>query len=330
MKAAIIKHFNLIPAVEEHSLPELKENEIRIRVHYSGLNFYELLLWKNLYPNNLVPPFVLGGECLGVITELGESVKDFTIGDKVLSLAQSAQNSTGTFAEEAQLDANHCLKVSKKNFNPEFLAGAMTYFTAYHILRKVEKLKGKKVLIHSASGGVGLALINILQSKEPGLKIIGTCSSLYKKMALTKRGLEAVLVESKDFQEHRSLDKNSVDYIFDANGADYFEANYKLLKPNLGELHSYGYYSSAIETPELCSKLRKKNVSLHGHLIWPPLENRSYTKSILGEYIKGFEEGKFKPQMDSIYTLEDLAKALNRMEKRQNIGKILIQCSSDS
>jgi myxalamid-type polyketide synthase MxaB len=158
-------------------------HEIEIRVHATGLNFRDVLNALGMYPGN---PGPFGGECSGVVSAVGERVKDFAPGDEVTAIAPGSFGSFVTTPAE--------LAVAKPGGMPfeEAAAIPMAYLTAEYALHRLGGMtSADRVLIHAAAGGVGMAAVRLAQSC--GAEIFATAGSEAKREFLRSLGVHHVM-----------------------------------------------------------------------------------------------------------------------------------------
>ncbi|MDD3182808.1 MAG: zinc-binding alcohol dehydrogenase family protein [Alphaproteobacteria bacterium] len=329
VRAACLSKINHPLIIQDLPLAPIAADELRVRILYAGINFYEAMILNGTYPSIPSPNHCLGGECLGEVIGKGSKVLDFKRGDKVVTLAQSGYGTSGTFATEANIKAIYAFKAPIE-VPPDLMAALpMAYFTAWLLAHtRVKIQKRMTVLIHSAAGGVGMALINVLRACAwESLTIIGTCSGQSKAKLLKQKGVDLAIdtTESSWKKIVKQQYRTGVDVIFDANGANYWDDNLECLKQHIGQICSYGAYSGPITDPQLVTKLRKKNLTLSGFLMWPLIENRSLSEDVFRNLFCLLQQDKIRPQIDKIFPLDQINKAFDHLRSRKSIGKILIQ-----
>ncbi|MFI0942731.1 type I polyketide synthase [Streptomyces sp. NPDC021020] len=205
--------------------------EVEIRVSHAALNYRDVLLSVGLYPGQDDQPPVLGWECVGTVTRVGEGVEDVVVGDEVIAFADGAM--------AAHVVTRATLTAPK----PDRLTAAeaatlpASYLTAYHSLVDLARIgRGDRVLIHSGTGGTGLAAINIAQWK--GAEVFATAGSPEKRLMLEHLGVRHV-ADSRSLQfvdDFRlATDKNGFDAIVNTLVGEAIPANLSLTAP-------YGHY----------------------------------------------------------------------------------------
>ena len=189
MKAVLCKSFgppsNLV--LEETADPVAKPNEVIIDIHAAGVNFPDTLIIEGKYQLKPPFPFSPGGEAAGVIASVGEKVKHLKPGDRVMGLT-----GFGSFAEQVGIDAMRVLPMPK---DMDFVTAAgfsMTYGTSTHALKQRANIQpGETLLVLGASGGVGLAAVEI--GKAMGARVIAAASSAEKLEVAKAAGADELI-----------------------------------------------------------------------------------------------------------------------------------------
>ena len=153
-KAAIVNSLtNDLSSIEvvELKRKSLKPNEVRIKIIAAAVNFPDLLMTEGLYQYKPEPPFTLGMESSGIVIEIGDDVKSFSIDDNVI-----VGGKTGSFAEEIVVTED-LLRLKPNALNWEQAASfTVAYLTAYVALVCRGNIEnGESLLVHGAAGGVG-------------------------------------------------------------------------------------------------------------------------------------------------------------------------------
>lgn len=326
-QAARLESFGSPLCVKPITLPPLGPHEVAVQVHFSGINFYELLIIAGQYSSLPHLPATLGGELAGTVVEIGSRVISFCKGDRVFSFAETGKGTTGSHAERAHINEKYLYHLPKK---VSFETGAsipMVAFAAYTMLRKKVRMPlSGTILVYSAAGGVGSTLVQLARVLYPKITIIGTCSNQKKVKIIRSLGADVVINTKKESCADKLHKKfsSSIDVIFDPMGQQYLDLNLSLLRPLQGIICSYGTSTGAIADANLVSKLRKNNLALSGFLMWPLLENKKLCLNIFAEIFRLLKSKRFKPLIDKIFPLKDINKAVLRIRQRKNIGKVLV------
>jgi NADPH:quinone reductase len=328
MKSARLKSFGSPIQIESVDLPLIGDKDIVVKIHYAGINFYELLVMDGKYPTTPNLPTTPGGEFAGEVIDMGKDVVGFKRGDRVFSLAQTGKGTTGSYAEMAIVNEQYLYPLPKDISFEVGAAFPMITFTAYTMLcKRINMPKDGVILVHSAAGGVGSTLVQLIKSLYPKTIVIGTCSSEQKVKFVMSLGADLVVnTNDESFVDkiHNKFSKG-IDVIFDPTGNQYIDDNLSLLTPFKGVICSYGAYTGPIVDPSLVAKLRKDNLTLVGFLMWPVLEDKKLCIEIFTDIFDLFKKKGIKPIVDKIFSIEDINEAIARIRQRQNIGKVLIK-----
>lgn len=189
MKAIRISEFGEpeVMRIEDVSLPAPDSEEVLIEVKAAGVNPVDTYIRAGRYGAKDLP-FTPGMDAAGIVCQVGEDVKDIVAGQRAFTLGSIS----GTYAAQCLCSASqvHCLPD-----NVSFAQGAalgVPYGTAYRALfQRAKAESGQTVLIHGASGGVGLAAIQL--AKAAKLKIIGTAGTDDGRHLLLEQGADLVL-----------------------------------------------------------------------------------------------------------------------------------------
>ena len=230
--------------VDELPALEPEAQEIVIRNHAFAVGFPEYLMVRGDYQLKPPLPFVPGMECSGEVIAVGEEVRTFSLGDKILGSTR-----TGAFAEQVAIKQENALLLPHAF---DFAAGASflaAYKTAYVGLVERGHLRpGEVLLVHGAAGGVGLAAVEL--GKHLGATVIATGSDSAKLAAVKAKGADHVidLSESGFREKVKALtDGRGADVIFDPVGGDVFDESMRCIA-TFGRLLVIGFAGGRIPT----------------------------------------------------------------------------------
>lgn len=323
MKAVLCKAFG--PAdtlvVEDVSSPEIKKNEVLLDVHAAGINFPDTLIIEGKYQFKPPFPFSPGGEAAGVISAVGESVSHLNVGDRVMALT-----GWGSCAEQIAVPAYNILPMPDAMDFTTAAAFSMTYGTAMHALKQRGALQaGETLLVLGASGGVGLAAIEI--GKAMGARVIAAASSAEKLEVARQAGADELInYQDEDIRERlKTLTKGQgVDVVIDPVGGDLFETVFRSIAWN-GRMLVIGFASGTI--PSLPANLPLlKGAAVIG-VFWGSFAQRQPQDNVANfqQLFAWFAEGKLKPLVSQTFALEDTAQAINTLAARKAVGKLVIK-----
>ena len=323
MKAVLCKAFG--PAdtlvVEDVSSPEIKKNEVLLDVHAAGINFPDTLIIEGKYQFKPPFPFSPGGEASGVISAVGEKVSHLKVGDRVMALT-----GWGSCAEQIAVPSYNILPMPDAMDFTTAAAFSMTYGTAIHALKQRGALQaGETLLVLGASGGVGLAAIEI--GKAMGARVIAAASSAEKLEVARQAGADELInYQDEDVRERlKTLTKGQgVDVVIDPVGGDLFETVFRSIAWN-GRMLVIGFASGTI--PSLPANLPLlKGAAVIG-VFWGSFAQRQPQDNVANfeQLFAWYAEGKLKPLVSQTFALEDTAQAINTLAARKAVGKLVIK-----
>ena len=307
--------------LEEVASPVPKKNEILLDVHAAGVNFPDTLIIEGKYQFKPPLPFSPGAEAAGVVAAVGEKAGAFKVGDRVMALT-----GWGSFAEQVAVPAYNVMPIPEGMDFVTASAFGMTYGTSMHALRQRGQLQpGETLLVLGASGGVGLAAVEI--GKAMGARVIAAASSAEKLQTAKAAGADELIDYSqaslKD-EIKRLTGGKGVDVIYDPVGGDLFDQAVRGLAWN-GRLLVVGFASGRI--PELPVNL----VLLKGGAVlgvfWgsfaqrQPADNADNFRQLFAWYA----EGKLKPLVSKIYPLAEAGEAIGQLAGRKALGKLVVK-----
>ncbi|KAG5312333.1 VAT1L protein, partial [Acromyrmex insinuator] len=308
--------------------------------NYTGLNFQDLMARQGAIDSPPKTPFIMGSECAGDIEQVGEGVENFKVGDRVVALPDHK-----AWAELVAVPATSVFALPPGMSYLDAAAITMNYTVAYILLFELAHLTpGKSLLLHSAGGGVGQAVVQLAKTVKD-VTIFGVCSKS-KHEALKNAGtIDYLLERGADYSnEVRKISPEGVDIVLDCLCGEECNKGYALLKP-MGKYILYG--SSNVVTGETKSffsaarswwqvdkvspiKLFDENKTLSGlnlrHLMYQH-GSHAFVRRAVNQVYTLWSEGKIKPAVDSTWALEDVPEAMQKMHDRKNIGKIVLDPS---
>jgi NADPH2:quinone reductase len=323
MKAVLCKSFgpaeNLV--LEEVASPEPKKNEILLDVHAAGVNFPDTLIIEGKYQFKPPFPFSPGGECAGVVAAVGEKITHMKPGDRVMALT-----GWGSFAEQVAVPAYSVMQIPKgMDFNSAAAFG-MTYGTSMHALKDRGNLQaGETLLVLGASGGVGLAAVEI--GKAMGAKVIAAASSAEKLAVAKAAGADELINYSeaslKD-EVKRLTGGAGADVIYDPVGGDLFDQAIRSIAWN-GRLLVVGFASGRI--PELPVNLALLKGAAVVGVFWGSFAQRQPQDNLANfqQLFAWYAEGKLKPLVSQTFPLVQAANAINALGQRKAVGKVVVK-----
>ena len=299
--------------------PELGRSRVLVDVRATALNRADLLQRRGLYPPPPGASDILGLECAGVVSQVGEGVRAVRPGDRVMALL-----SGGGYAERVVIHERMAMPIPPSMSFTEAAAIPEAFLTAIEALFHRAQLEtGQTVLIHGAAGGVGSAAVQLAHGH--GAKVIATASNGDKLAKAKELGADLLINhKAQDFETVILEQGLAVDVILDSVGAAYWQKHARLLANN-GRLIVLGLLGGAKVEVDF-STLLKKQLQLVGIVMRSRelIDKILMTQRFISETLPLFEQGVLKPVIDSVFPLDQARQAHERMEKNENIGKIVL------
>jgi putative PIG3 family NAD(P)H quinone oxidoreductase len=327
MKAVYVKEFGgaeNLEIREVEDLPKPKEKEILVRVKTSALNRADILQRNGFYPAPKgFPERILGLEFAGEVAAIGEAVNNFKIGDRVFGITAGGAQAEILLTDEsllAEIPAN--LSFIEAATIPE------AFITAHDAIFTLANLQeSETLLIHAVGSGVGLAALQLAKAKN--IKAFGTSRTEDKLEKCKKFGLDETILTDKNtnFGEiiKEKTDGKGVDVILDLVGASLFVGNMESLALK-GRLILVGLTGGATAEFNLGLALAKR-AKIIGTVLRsrPTNEKAEATAKFAKDVLPLIEAGKIKPNLDKVFSFEDIKEAHAYLESNQSFGKIVLE-----
>ncbi len=318
MKAIKVNKFGApeVLKLEEVSDWQPDTNQVLVSVKAAGVNPVDTYVRSGNYANKPELPYTPGKDAAGIVRAIGAKITKFQVGDRVLT----ADSVTGTYAELCLCEEKHLIKLPE---NVSFEQGAgvfVPYATSYRALFQRGRAKaGETVLIHGASGGVGIAAVQ--WAKNAGLKIIGTASSAEGKNLVKKQGADLVLDHSgenyleeiKDFTGGKGVDL-ILEMLANKNLVKDFE-----VLAMFGRIVVIGSRGSIDFNPRLAMS---KDADILGMALFSaPGEKMNEIHTAIFD---GLSEGFLNPFIGKTFALNDAPDAHREVIEGKSFGKIIL------
>lgn len=310
-------------ALESQESPACGPDQIKVRNHWAALNFPDVLITRGQYQLKLDPPFTPGSESSGVILEVGENVRGFTAGQRVMVMS-----GFGAFAQELVVAPpfQQIRAIPDSMSFEDAAAFNMTYGTGMHGLRQRGKLQaGETLLVLGAAGGCGSAAVEI--GKAMGARVIAGASSDDKCAMARQLGADEVINYRKEDLRDRVMaltGKQGVDVIFDPVGDALFDqarrcagwnCRYLIVGFAGGEIPSFPVNYSILKSMSVVG------VAYGMSAIRDPAMNEDNFRELFDWY----SAGRLKPHIGRRWELNELPEALREMHAGHTLGKSVVQ-----
>jgi len=320
MKAIRVHEFGgpEVLKLEDVTTPKPSSGEVLVRIHAAGVNPYDTYMRTGTYAVKPPLPYTPGSDGAGVIELVGEGVKKIKKGDRVYT----ARTLTGAYAEYALALEEQVHPLPEKI---DFKQGAgiwVPYGTAYHALYHSAKAHASQtVLVHGASGGVGIAALQI--ARGMGLKALGTAGTP-KGLELAKRegALQVFDHRKAGYQEAilQATDNRGVDIILEMLANVNLPYDTKLLANN-GRVIVIGSRGEVTINPR---ELMGRRASIRAFTLWGI--TAAEEADIHAGLFAGLENGTLRPVVGKVLPLSEAVRAHTEILEPGSAGKIVLVC----
>jgi NADPH:quinone reductase-like Zn-dependent oxidoreductase len=289
-------------------------NEVQVRVEAAGLNFRDVLNVLGLYPGD---PGPIGGDLCGVVTELGSEVTGFEVGQRVLGSMQ------GAFASRLNVPAPLLAAVPSGISAVDAATIPAAALTVRLAFDWAQLKPGDRVLIHAASGGVGLAAIQM--ARQHGAVVFATAST-YKRATLREMGVEYVYdSRTTDFADQILADTGGegVDVVLNSlTNEGFVEATVRATAKGgrFAEIAKRDIWTAeqmAAVRPDIDYEIVALDVTM--------MTKPDHIQRLMAEVSDGLANGEWTPVPAEVYPLTEARAAFRRMQQARHIGKIVVQ-----
>jgi len=313
---------------EEVESPEPQDNEVLIDIKAAALNFPDFLIVQGLYQFKPELPFAPGNEGAGTIKKTGKNVTRFKEGDRVYFMAPH-----GAFAEQICINEFGVFPIPDEISFQLAASYQMAYGTSYHALvQRGDLSEGDEVLILGASGGVGLAALDIVKAK--GARAVVGVSTEEKAKICRDYGADEVIVYGtgpKDKEEAKAFSaelksksiKGGYDIIYDPIGDCYSEPAFRAIGWK-GKYLVVGFAAGQI--PKLPINLTLlKGASVVG-VFWGAFTGREFEENQknISDINRMLSVGEIKPLISKEIPMENAVEAIQMIGSRGVVGKVVL------
>ena len=302
-------------------MPSPGPGELLVEVSAAALNFFDTLIIEGKYQFRPELPFSPGAEFAGRVLETGEGIEAFEPGDRVMGYVRWGAVRGAVIATEDDLVA------LPDEVSDEAAAGlSVTYGTSLHAFRDRARLEpGETVAVLGASGGVGLAAVEI--AKAMGARVIA-CASSAEKLELARAHGADILVnytqEDLKTRLKQLTDGCGVDVVYDPVGGDLAEAALRATGWR-GRYLVIGFAAGQIPKLPLNLVMLKGcdvlGVFWGDAIVREPEAHRDNMEQLLA----WVREGRIRPHLHAVYPIEETARALRELADRKVQGKVIIR-----
>jgi NADPH2:quinone reductase len=296
--------------------PKPGTGQVLVRVYAAGVNPTDATGRRGGGAQAATFPATLGRDAAGVVEGIGSGIKNVKSGDKVIVRVSNAGYSELLLAKEEDI-----YPVPDGVGPIDAASIGITYSTAWDaVVNKADVQAGQTVLVQGASGGVGIAAVQI--AKAMGAKVIGNASTDEKRAWVLAQGADhAVDYTQEDWptQVKELSGGNGVNAIIDGVGGDAFVRSFECLAPG-GAICVFGASGGREVTFNLTTLFRSRGRVLAA-------AGAGSSRADFEKMLTYFSNGKLKTTVEKIMPLADAAEAHKLIEERKVIGKIVLKVS---
>ena len=331
--------------VKEFPRPIPQNNEVLVAVSAAGVNFADIFVRLGLYKSGreLVGwPITPGFEFAGQVVQCGQGVSGFAEGMQVFGVTRFGGYSSHLCVPINQLFA---IPQDSKFTSDQWAAFPAVFLTAYHgLFHNIVLRPDMQILVHSAAGGVGGALLQL--GKIAGCRRTGVVGSSHKVDTAREYGAEFIIDKSKEDLWARTEETcpQGFDVVFDGNGPATLNESYRHLAPS-GKLVSYGFHSMLSVRWGLANyfkliwqyfrvprfnplNMTRDNKSLIAFNLSYLFQRTELLEESMQDLIKWVEEGKIKAPPLQRFAFEQVSEAHQTLESGATVGKLILKFSA--
>ena len=333
--------------ITEFAPPRPRDNEVLVEVFAAGVNFADIFIRLGLYKSAkefVGWPITPGFEFSGKVLQCGRDVSGIAEGAAVFGLTRF-----GAYASHLCVTADqvYCIAQNSK-FTAEQWAGFPAVFlTAYHgLFQNIVLRAGMKILVHSAAGGVGGALLQL--GKIAGCRMTAVVGSSHKIDTAFENGADDVIDKSKEdlWAKAEEIRPAGFDVVFDANGPATLKQSYRHLASS-GKLVSYGFHSMLSTRAGVANYLKliyeyfrvprfnplnmtQDNKSLIAFNLSFLFHRMDLLAEAMQDLVKWVEAGKIKAPALQEFPFEKVADAHRALETGKTVGKLILKIAASN
>lgn len=318
MKAIRVHEFGGPEVMKLENVPDLKpgEGQIVVRVHAVGVNPVDAYMRAGVYPRKPALPFTPGGDAAGVVESVGAGVKSVKPSDRVYV----AGSLSGTYAEQSLCNEGQVHPLPANVSYAQGAAVGVPYATAYRGMFQITRiLPAERVLVHGASGGVGLAATQL--GRAAGIEIIGTAGTDKGRKLVSDNGAHHVLDHTKPgyLDELMQLtDGRGVDVVVEMLANVNLGKDLTVLAPK-GRVVVIGSRGPIEINPR---DAMTRDASIHAMSLWNATDDE--LRSIHAALVAGLENGTLRPVVGQEIPLTEAPRAHEAVMQAGAYGKIVL------
>lgn len=299
-------------------------DEVEMEVKAAALNFRDVMKALGIYPTEGEEDLLLGDECAGRITAIGHGVVGWREGDEVLAIA------SGCFGSHVTIPANRLVRVPGRLGFDEASAIPVAFLTAWYALHHLGHVRpGERVLIQAATGGVGLAAVQV--ARLAGAEVLATAGNPQKREFLRAMGVRHVM-DSRSLafsDEVREITGGrGVDIVLNSLAGEAISKGITCLAPG-GRFLEIGK-RDIYQNTKIGLRAFRQNISLFViDLARVIRDDPALVSGLLDQILARFREGELHPLPLRVFGASRAGQAFRHMSQARHIGKIVLSMEGD-
>jgi NADPH:quinone reductase-like Zn-dependent oxidoreductase len=345
VKAVVFHEFGGVDVLRLEDVPDPRPGpgEVLIDVSACALNHLDVDVREGVSRFPVEPPFILGLEVVGRISEVGDGVEGWQVGDRVMPFLMShcgdcrfcrsgreslcvssgfiSLSTSGGYAERLACSTKHLMRVPEELPDAEAAALQIAFGTAWHMLFTRGNLRpGETVMINSVGSGIGSAAVQL--AHLAGATVIGNASSDEKLARASDLGMDhGINHTTQDVvaEVMRLTNDEGVDLVYEHCGGGLFQAGLDSLGKD-GRLVICGGHSGEVVPFDIIPFFRAQK-SVVGSFV--------YTRAEVESCLELARKGRIVPLVYRTFPLDQAVEAMSMMERREHFGKIVLDVAAD-
>jgi len=325
--------------LEEHPDPLPGPDQALVEVQAIGVNYADVVVRMGLYSSArkyVGWPITPGFELAGIVRAVGDAVEGLEVGQDIFGVVRF-----GAYASRVAVPARQLFCRPAHLSVTQAAAFPTVFLTAHYALAELARPRpGESLLVHSAAGGVGGALVQL--GKAAGCRVVGVVGASHKVRVARELGADHAIDKSRMdlWDEARRLCPEGYDAVFDANGAATLRASYRCLRPT-GRLVVYGFHSMLprtggrpswlklawdfLRTPRFSPlEMTQSNRSVMAFNLSYLFDRTDLLREAMTELLAQLDAGQIQPPAVRTYPLAAVAEAHRALESGQTTGKLVL------
>lgn len=322
--------------------PTPQAHEVLVEVGAAGVNFADIFIRLGLYKSArefVGWPITPGFEFAGRVAACGRDVTDLKPGNLIFGVTRFGAYTTHICVSSDQV---FLISEDSRFTSDQWAAFPAVFLTAYHgLFQNFVVRPGMKILVHSAAGGVGGALLQL--GKIAGCRMTGVVGASHKVSTAFDYGADHVIDKSREdlWSGAREIAPDGYDVVFDANGPATLKQSYRHLAP-AGKLVCYGFHSMLSTHGGVANYLKllwqyfrvprwspldmtQKNQSLIAFNLSFLFHRQDLLREAMQDLIEWVERGKIIAPLVTPYPFENVSKAHRDLESGATVGKLILK-----